>query len=97
MQPQKCSTKVLMICWTVGLILWSSSTQAIESSNNQTIKLNKPAYFTSWDGDSVQLKPGNYALAASPDSLQVLPTDGTPPLKLSIELKTHNLRNSLNP
>ena len=90
MLPPKCPTKVLMTCWPVGLILWSSSTHAIESSNNQTFKLNKPAYFTTWDGESVQLKPSNYVLAASPDSLQVLPTGGTPPLELFIELKTHN-------
>ena len=81
--------KVLFTFVISFLMLWSTLAQATESANNQTIILDKPAYFSTTAEDYIQLKPGNYVLAASPDSLQVLLAGETSARELSVEILTH--------
>ncbi len=81
--------KSLFVLVTSSVLLWGSFVHATESSTNQTITLDKPAYFSTTAGDYIQLQPGNYELAAAPDHLQVLPAGETSARELSIEILTH--------
>jgi len=61
-----------------------------ESTNNQTITLEKLAYFLTPQGENVQLQPGSYQIDPLEDSLQVSPTDKkTASLELAITMDTH--------
>ena len=87
MQP----SQVLMICLTAALMLWSTGGQASEPLNNRTIQLKRPAYFSTLSGDQVQIQSGSYEIAPLPDGLEVIPTDGQPPIQLAITLDTEVL------
>ncbi len=80
----------LLLCLTTMSLIASPSTQATDLLNNQTIQVDKPAYFATLAGDSIQLKPGTYELAPLPDSLQVTASGGAAPVPLAITLNTHN-------
>jgi len=63
---------------------------ANESVNNQTVTLDKLAYFLTPGGDNIQLQPGSYQIDPTADSLQVSPTDKkTPSFELAITMDTH--------
>ncbi len=81
--------KSLFALVTSGVLFWGSFVHATESSTNQTITLDKPAYFSTTAGDYIQLQPGNYELAAAPDHLQVIPAEETSARELSIEILIH--------
>ena len=80
----------LFLCLTTMSLIASPSTQATDLLNNQSIQLDKPAYFATLEGDSIQLKPGTYELAPLPDSMQVTASGGAAPVQLAITLNTHN-------
>lgn len=83
-------TKSVLVLMTAMSLLWSPCAQATNSLNNQTIQLDKPAYFTTLAGDSIQLQSGSYELASLPDSLQVTPTAGAASVQLAMTLNTHD-------
>ena len=83
-------SQTLMTCFTATLVLWSTGTQASDALNDRTIQLEKPAYFSTLSGDNRQIQPGTYELAPLPDGLEVIPTDGQPPIQLAITLDTHD-------
>ncbi|MEO8325461.1 MAG: hypothetical protein ABI618_06410, partial [Nitrospirota bacterium] len=57
---------------------------------NQTVTLEKPAYFSTLEGENIQLQPGAYLFEPMPDSLKVSPQDGKSPIQLAITLDTHD-------
>ncbi len=80
---------VLMIGLAATIICYTSA-QASDSLNNQTIRLEKPAYFTTVIGDVALLQPGSYEIVPLADSLQVSPQDAKSPIQLAITLDTHD-------
>ncbi len=85
------SQKLLSVVLASALLSPLLPAHANESVNNQTVNLEKPAYFLTPEGANVQLKPGSYQLAPLADSVQVRPTDKkTAPLKLAITMDTHD-------
>jgi hypothetical protein len=82
--------KNLFLILTAVSMLGAPGAQATNSVNNQTIRLDKAAYFSTLQGDSIQLKPGTYELAALPDSLQVIPQDRSSSFQFALTLHMHN-------
>jgi len=82
--------KIFLIFLMTVSMIGTSSARASDSQNNQTIQIDKPAYFANLEREFVQLKPGNYVLTPLPDSLQVTPSDGTTSVQLAITLNTHD-------
>ena len=82
--------KLLSVVLASALLSPLVPAHATESLNNQTVTLEKLAYFLTPDGENVQIQPGSYQLNALPDSLQVNPSDGiTDPVELAITMDTH--------
>ncbi|MGD9850849.1 MAG: hypothetical protein AB7T38_06265 [Nitrospirales bacterium] len=88
--PRRPQSTSLMSYLTAALVFLSTGVQADDSLNNQTIQLEKPAYFATLNGDDLQLQPGNYEIAPLPDGLEIIPTDGQPPIQLATTLDTHD-------
>ena len=84
------SQKILSVVLAGALLSPLLPAHASESVNNQTVTLEKLAYFLTPEGDNVQLQPGSYQLDPLADSLQVSPTDKKiASLELAITMDTH--------
>jgi len=84
------SKKLLSVLLACALFSPVLPIHANESVNNNTVTLEKLAYFLTPEGDNVQLQPGSYQLDPLADSLQVSPTDKkTASLELAITMDTH--------
>jgi hypothetical protein len=84
------SKKILSVVLASALLSPLLPTHASESVNNQTVTLEKLAYFLTPDGENIQLHPGSYQLDPLADSLQVSPTENkTASLELAITMDTH--------
>ena len=84
------SQKILSIVLASALLSPLLPAHANESVNNQTVNLERPAYFLTPEGKNVQLQPGSYQVDPLSDSLQVGSTDNkTAPLELAITMDTH--------
>ena len=84
------SQKILSIVLASALLSPLLPAHANESVNNQTVNLERPAYFLTPEGKNVQLQPGSYQVDPLSDSLQVSSTDNkTAPLELAITMDTH--------
>ncbi len=75
---------------TASLFLTGAVAQATQPPPLTIITLEKAVYFPASDGETVQIQPGSYEIAPLPDGLEVIPTDGQPPIQLTITLDTHD-------
>lgn len=75
---------------TASLFLIGAVAQGTQPPPLTTITLEKRAYFLAPDGENIRLQPGSYEIAPLPDGLEVIPTDGQPPIQLAITLDTHD-------
>lgn len=82
--------RALITCLTVTMVFWGGVAESRDTVNHRIIQLKNPAYFTSLEGDAVELQPGSYEVAPLPDGLKLLPTDGQTPIRLIVKLDSHD-------